>query len=162
ALKAVPGLKKLIAAAQAAAQSEAETAIPAGVAHYNKARLDWRETRSTLTSEMSRLEKAIIDTCDASEFPNAARDASRLFDYLAKLDDRLENALEALEQEQDGDAREKLKGPATAVLAEFKRELDTDFFKAVDGNNGFTPVNVRGAAITSLRKVEDALSQAAA
>lgn len=162
AMKAVPGLKKLIAEAQASTQTEAEAAVPAGVVHYYKARLDWRETRSTLNTEMTKLEKAIVDTCDPSEFPNVANDANRLFGYLEKLDGRLEAALEALEQEADDAKRETLKGQAAKVLAEYKQELNTDFFKAVDGDNGFTPVNVRGAAIASLRKVEDALNKAAA
>ena len=91
-----------------------------------------------------------------------ADDSKGLFSYLDKLDNRLEDALEALVQEPDGSKRQSLKGNAQKVLVEFQAELNTNpFFQAVDGGNGFKPVNVRSAAMASLGKVNDALSTAA-
>ncbi|MEO0766653.1 MAG: hypothetical protein AAFY75_11605 [Pseudomonadota bacterium] len=160
-MKAAPGLRKLIADAQAAEQTAAEQDIPAGVVPFVRARLDWIKTRGTLTAEMTKLQDAIVAACDAAEFPNISNDAKRLFTYLERLDGRLEDALEALVQEPDGDKREKLKADAARILAEYQAELNTDFFQAVDGNNGFKPVKVRSAAIASLGKVRSALSDAA-
>jgi hypothetical protein len=159
----VPRLQALIADAQNAEQTAAEKDIPAGVVPFVRARLDWIKTRTTLRSEMTKLQNEIVKICDAEEFPTMADDSKELFSYLDKLDHRLEDALEALVQEPDGTKRESLKGNARKVLGEFQSELDTNpFFQAVDGGNGFKPVNVRGAAIASLGKVSDALSAAAA
>lgn len=162
ALKAVPGLKKLIADAQTAEQTAAEQDIPTGVVPFVRARLDWVKTRTSLKAEMSKLQDAIIKTCDSTEFPTIGEDSKQLFGYLDTLDSRLEDALDALVQEPDGDKREKLKDNVRKLLNEFQSELDTPFFQAVDGGNGFKPVNVRGAAIASLGKVNEALSTSAA
>ena len=160
-MKAAPGLRKLIADAQAAEQTAAEQDIPAGVVPFVRARLDWSKTRTSLSAEMTKLQDAIIDSCDVDEFPDIASETKQLFAYLDKLDGRLEDALEALIQEPDGDEREKLKANAVKVMTEYLAELNTDFFQAVDGNNGFKPVKVRSAAIESLGKVRAALSEAA-
>ncbi|EEB82854.1 hypothetical protein [Roseobacter sp. GAI101] len=161
AMKAVPGLKKLIADAHAAEQTAAEKDIPAGVVPYVRARLDWSKTRISLNSELIKLQDSILAVCQGEEFPTIATDTKTLFTYLDTLDSRLEDALEALVQEPDGQKRELLKENARKVLSEFQSELDTPFFQTVDGKNGFKPVNVRGAAITSLGKVDEALRTAA-
>lgn len=161
ALKAVPGLKTLIAAAQSADQTAAEADIPAGVVPFVRARLEWIKTRSTLKSEMTKLQAEILAVCQGDAFPTIAKDSKTLFTYLDVLDTRLEDALEALVQEPDGAQREKLKDAARKVLSEYQSELNTPFFQAVDSNNGFKPVNVRGAAIATLGEVSAALSAAA-
>ena len=162
AMKAVPGLKKLIADAQNAEQTAAEKDIPAGVVPFVRARLDWIKTRAMLHSELTKLQNEIVKICDPEEFPTMADDSKGLFSYLDKLDNRLEDALEALVQEPDGSKRQSLKGSAQKVLVEYQSELNTNpFFQAVDGGNGFKPVNVCSAAMASLGKVNDALSTAA-
>lgn len=161
ALKAVPGLKKLIAEAQAAEQSAAEKDIPQGVVPFVRARLEWIKTRNTLKAEMSKLQAEILKVCEGDDFPTIANDSKALFTYLEALDSRLEDALEALVQEPDGDRREALKANARKVLSDYQGELDAPFFQAVDSGNGFKPVNVRGAAIASLANVNAALTAAA-
>ena len=161
AMKAVPGLKKLIADAEAAEQTAAEADVPQGVVPFVRARLEWIKTRTTLKSEMTKLQNEILAVCQGDEFPTIANDSKTLFTYLDTLDNRLEDALEALVQEPDGQQREKLKDNARKVLSEYQSELNTPFFQAVDGKNGFKPVNVRGAAVDTLKKVSDALSAAA-
>lgn len=162
AMKAVPGLNKLIADARAAEQTAAEQDIPSGVVPFVRARLEWVKTRMSLKSEMAKLQDAILSVCQGDEFPTIQADAQTLFDYLERLDNRLEDALEALVQEPDGAVREQMKADVRKVLNEYQSELDTPFFQAVDGNNGFKPVNVRGAAIASLANVNAALSENAA
>lgn len=161
AMKAVPGLKKLIAEAEAAERTEAEQNIPDGIVPFVRARLDWIKTRSTLKSELTKLQAEILKVCDGDEFPSIANDSKTLFTYLEALDSRLEDALEALVQEPDGTKREALKANASKILDEYLSELDTPFFKQVDSGNGFKTVNVRGAAIDTLKLVEGALKAAA-
>lgn len=161
AMKAVPGLKKLIAEAEAAERTEAEQNIPDGVVPFVRARLDWIKTRSTLKSELTKLQAEILKVCEGDEFPTIANDSKTLFTYLDALDSRLEDALEALVQEPDGTKREALKANASKILAEYLSELDTPFFKQVDSGNGFKAVNVRGAAIDTLKLVDGALKAAA-
>lgn len=160
-MTAAGGLKKLIAEAQAAEQTAAETDIPAGIVPFVRARLDWVKTRTSQKAELTKLQDAIVAACDADEFPDIANDSKQLFTYLDTLDGRLEDALDALVQEPDGAKRKKLKADAAKLLVEFQKELDTPFFQAVDGDNGFKPVNVRGAAMGSLGKVKDALTMSA-
>lgn len=161
AMKAVPGLKKLIADAEAEQLSAAEKDIPANVVPFVRARLDWVKTRSTLRAELTKLQDAIVSTCDDEEFPDIATASRQLFGYIENLDGRLEDALEALVQEPDGAKREKLKVAAAQLLVEFQKELDSPFFQVVDDGNGFRAVNVRGAAMESLGKVRAALTEAA-
>ncbi|WP_299733505.1 hypothetical protein [uncultured Tateyamaria sp.] len=161
AMKAVPGLKKLIAEAEADQLSAAEKDIPANVVPFVRARLDWVKTRSTLRAELTKLQDAIVSACDEEEFPDIANASDHLFSYIKNLDGRLENALEALVQEPDGEKREKLKADAAGLLAEFQTELDNPFFQIVDDGNGFKAVNIRAAAMESLGKVRAALTEAA-
>ncbi len=161
AMKAVPGLKKLIADAENAEKTEAEKDIPANVVPFVRARLEWIKTRATLKSELTKLQGEILAVCQGDDFPDISSESQALFSYLDVLDNRLEDALEALVQAPDGEQREKLKDNARKVLSEYQKELDTPFFQAVDSNNGFKPVNVRGAAVASLGKVNEALSAAA-
>ncbi|MEM6371395.1 MAG: hypothetical protein AAF727_01255 [Pseudomonadota bacterium] len=161
AMKAEPGLKKLIAQAEAAEQTDAEKDIPAGVVPYVRARLDWVKTRGSLKTELTKLQNAIVAACDPEEFPDIEGESKALFSYIDALDGRLEDALEALVEEPDGTKREALKAKAAKLLAEYQSELDTPFFKDVDSDNGFANVNVRGAAMDSLGKVRSALTAAA-
>ncbi|MEO0402591.1 MAG: hypothetical protein AAF214_09480 [Pseudomonadota bacterium] len=160
-MRVVPGLEKLIAQAEAAEQSDAEKDIPADIVPFVRARISWSKARTKLQSEMMKLENAILAACQGEEFAGMASDTKALFTYLETLDDRLEAALFALEAEPDGARRETLKGDARKVLGEYQTELQTPFFKDVDGNNGFASVSVTGTATTALAAVNDALSKAA-
>lgn len=160
-MKIAPGLDKLIAAAEAAEQSDAEKDIPADVVPFVQARLSWAKARNQLQSEMMKLENAILAVCQGEEFKGMANDTKALFTYLENLDDRLEGALEALVTAPDGDKRESLKTDARKVLGEYMSELDSPFFKDVDSNNGFASVNVRSTAANALAAVDSVLSKAA-
>ncbi|MEP1353523.1 MAG: hypothetical protein ABJX32_10000 [Tateyamaria sp.] len=158
ALKLVPGIEKLLADAEAAESSDAEKDIPTNVVPFVRARLGWIKARTSLRGEMGKLQNAIIAQCKGEEYEGIANDTKELFEYLEALDDKLENALEALVQEPDGDKRETLKKTARSVLSDFQAELETPFFKDVDGNNGFTNVSVRGTAQSALSAVNSALA----
>ena len=53
--------------------------------------------------------------------------------------------------------RRKLMQEARQIMADYRKVLDTDFFKAVD-QNGFANTNIRGAALASLQEVSTALA----
>ncbi len=158
ALKLVPGIEKLLADAEAAESSDAEKDIPTNIVPFVRARLGWIKARTSLRGEMGKLRNAIIAECQGEEYGGIADDTHELFEYLDALDDKLENALEALVQEPDGKKREDLKKKARSILSDFQAELETPFFKDVDGNNGFTTVSVRGTAIPALSAVNSALA----
>jgi len=158
ALKLVPGIEKLLADAEAAENSEAEKDIPTNIVPFVRARLGWIKARTSLRGELGKLQNAIISQCQGEEYEGIADDTKELFEYLDALDDKLENALEALVQEPDGKKREELKKKARSILSDFQAELETPFFKDVDGNNGFTTVSVRGTALPALSAVNSALA----
>ncbi|MEP5630798.1 MAG: hypothetical protein ABJP79_02830 [Tateyamaria sp.] len=131
------------------------------VTPIERARADWIKTRSDMRDEITKLQVEIVTVCQGDDFPNIANESKALISYLDAFDSRLERALEALAQETDAARRGKLSEAARSLIGTYQSELDTPFFQAVDAKNGFKPVNVRAAAITSLNKVQEALSAAA-
>ena len=158
ALAIAPDLAKLIRDAASATQTQAEGEIPKDIVPYVQSRLAWIKTREGLRSELARLKSAIDSALKAADLGDAVSETDKLFDYLDALDSRLENKLEEITVAPAGPARDKLKAEARTIIAEYRTNLDSEFFKDVDGNNGFVPVSVRGAAISSLSSVASALS----
>lgn len=162
AMKVVPALEKLLAEGEAAAQSEAEAAVPAGLVSFVKARHGWAKARQGLKSELMKLENAILSQLQGEAFAGIAQDTKALFGFIEGIDARLEQTLDDLTTEPDGGKRERLKQAARQVLMEYQGELSAPFFQDVDSNNGFAQVNVTGAATKALAEVEDALKQSVA
>lgn len=159
ALKIVPRLAELIKAAGAETQTEAEKEIPDNVVPFVKSRLMWIDTRKKLGDELGKLKSAIDSTLSGIEgMEDVAAQTGTLFDHINGLDNRLEDALEALVEAPDGEKREQLKKTARDIISDYESELDSDFFRDVDGNNGFTPVAVRSTAIDALKSVRSALA----
>jgi hypothetical protein len=80
-----------------------------------------------------------------------------LLDYIDELDASLEKTLTQLTQSAQGPEREKLKAEAIGIITLYRNTLDTDFFKAVDGN-GFTDTSIRSTALDALKGVEATLA----
>lgn len=158
ALALAPDLAQLIRDAAAATQTQAETEIPKDIVPYVQSRLAWIKTRGELRAELERLKAAIDKALTDADLADATSETDKLFSYIASLDGRLEDKLEEITVTPAGEKRDKLKADARKIIAEYRTELDSDFFKDVDGNNGFIPVSVRGAAITSLTSVAAALT----
>lgn len=158
ALAMAPELAQLIRDAANATQTQAEGEIPKDIVPYVQSRLAWIKTREGLRSELARLKSAIDAALRGADMGDAVSETDKLFGYLDVLDARLENKLEEITVAPAGPARDKLKAEARTIIAEYRTNLDSDFFKDVDGNNGFVPVSVRGAAISSLSSVASALS----
>jgi hypothetical protein len=108
---------------------------------------------------MERL-KSAMDTVllNIDGMEEAIAETGKLFTYLDALDNRLETTLEDLVTTPDGPERQALKAKARGIVAEYSAELDSDFFRDVDGDNGFAPVKIRAPAVAALQHVATALA----
>ncbi len=159
ALAIVPRLDKLLEAAKQATQKNSEKQIPEDVVPFVKSRISWIDTRRKLQGEIGKLKSAIDKSIGSIEgMEDVAKETGSLFKHLDNLDDRLEDALEALVEEPDGEARERKKNDVRSIISDYEAELDSDFFKDVDANNGFVSVSVRSTAVSALKSVSAALS----
>lgn len=158
ALAMAPDIAQLVRDAASAKGTNAENEIPKDIVPYVQSRLAWIKTRGELRAELSRLQAAIDKALKDADMAEATSETGRLFGYLAGLDERLEKKLEEITVAPAGPQRDKLKSEARGIIGEYRTELDSDFFKDVDSNNGFVSVSVRGAAISSLTSVASALT----
>ena len=162
ALAAAAKVADLLKAAQSAtttaAAADALENVPADVVPYVKSRLSWISTRESMRAELETL-KATIDevTADVEGLEAVSSQSAKLFEYLDTIDGRLENTLEKLVETADGPDREALKKQAHDLIAEYQKELDSDFFKDVD-NNGFTSTSIRATAKANLADMSKVLA----
>ena len=96
---------------------------------------------------------AIIIPADGKMNP-AARRASALAGHFKPFDARMGKALKALEA-QPGD--ERLHKAVAGLVQEYRKLLDTEFFRAVD-DNGFAKTGIRSALIRPLDQINQALA----
>lgn len=164
AISGAPALAQSIRAAEAATQIQDGTQtqdganIPADFL-FLKMRLVWVNTRAKLRAEIETLRSAMDATLSAIDgMEEAVSETGKLFTYIDALDTRLETTLEAIARTPDGPERQTLLAKARAVVAEYSRELDSDFFRDVDGDNGFAPVKVRAPAVAALLQISAALA----
>ncbi|MEM1431407.1 MAG: hypothetical protein AAGG09_18280 [Pseudomonadota bacterium] len=157
AIKIGERLKPLLEAAAKAKDTASE--IPKNVVAFQKSRVLWSKTRETMYSEMKKLEDSIKSMVSSDPELSAIGDnVGLLSDRLKPFDTRLEDILDAITNEADGEARERLKQEAIAKINEYKTELSSEFFQDVDSNNGFMGVSVRTAANNSLDSIAKVLA----
>ena len=137
---------------------ETKANMPDGLKPIHDAKVAWVSARDALKSEMTKLQKAILEVCQGEQFKGMDSTTGMLFSYLEALDGRLERALDAILNEADAEARKGLSSQAQGIVNEFKSELNEPFFQDVDGNNGFTDVKVTSTAAAALDQVETALA----
>jgi hypothetical protein len=128
--------------------------IPKDVVPFAKSRVAWANTRAQLRAELGKLKSAMdaaLANIDGME--GASSETGKLFSYLDTLDGRLEQTLDTLTNTPDGTDRQTLKAKARDIIAEYSAELDGDFFRDVDGDNGFAPVKLRGPAVSALQRI---------
>ncbi len=155
ALKLSSALEKLVPAGKAGSAGADVFKL------MSAARKIWTGARKTMSVEMKTLEGAILAACQDLDMPDLSGKIKGLQRHLSSLDSGLDAALAAIASEQDSAKRKPLVGAAEAQVAQVKSRLDTDFFRDLDGGNGFKPVNVRGEAMSALGRVEAALARAA-
>jgi hypothetical protein len=154
ALTQADGLTKMLREAQAVDARAIDADIPTDAVPFAKSRLVWSSTRVELRAQIGKLKSAMDATLANIEgMEEAVGETGKLFAYLDNLDGRLEDTLENLVGTPDGPARQTLKADARKIIAEYSTELDSDFFRDVDGDNGFAPVQVRGLAVSALQRI---------
>jgi len=158
--KAMAGLARVetMIAAGAEAPSAFAQDIADDVKPFAMSRLEWGKTRGTMREQLGILQSAIVAACNAAGGLDAVTsELDRLFDYVLKLDDRLETKLDQIVSTAAGDSREALKAEARTLLGEYKSELAKPFFADVDSKNGFANVAVASTARTALAEIERVL-----
>lgn len=156
ALTIAERLKPALDAAAKAAPAEAAPEVPKDVVPFQKSRVLWARTRSTMRSELGKLQSAIDAV--ARQHADLEIDSSELFDHLEVFDDTLEDILDRITTTPDGQEREALKKQAIAAIENYQAALSSGFFSDVDKNNGFAPVAITSTAVNSLSTISRVLS----
>ena len=137
---------------------EAPELSPEAAEAFDTSRLEWSRTRSGLQAELVKLKMAIdARTSGIDGLEDVSSNTEDLLDYIEELDTSLQDTLDVLAGTQDGVQRRKLMDEARRIMGDYRAILDTDFFKAVDGN-GFVSTAIRDTALTALGDVENALT----
>lgn len=147
-----PALEAVVGAAAASAAPE----VPKDTVAFQKSRVLWAKTRSTMRSELGKLQSAIDAVVAQNEGMEV--DTASLTDHLEPFDDALEDILDKITMTPDGKEREDLKKAAVAAIQAYQDALSTDFFADVDKNNGFASVAVTSTAVNSLSTISKVLS----
>ena len=157
--KAINVATRLKPALDEAAKGGAQGEIPKDVVAFQKSRILWIDTRKAMMAEMKKLEdeikKVVGDDPDMADVVNSV---SELSGRLSSFDKGLEETLEQITVTPEGEERTKLKSAASQIVQDYMRELESDFFKDVDSNNGFVTISVRGKAVQSLSAINKALA----
>ena len=158
AVAALTRAKPLLEAARASDGSDYAADVPDDVKPFAISRLKWKSTLSTIRSELKKLQASIKSVCGSDpELKPVADGVGELDEYLNRLDERLADKLDEVVNASPGDTRDALKAQARGILKEYQSELNSDFFKAVDAQNGFTNVAIASTANSALSKIESTL-----
>lgn len=140
-----------------AGQATAAPAVPDGIVVFQKSKLAWEKTRKQMQAEMRRLQKSIVDRCNALGLTEVAADTEELFHQLGTIDESLEDALDLVINAEHGPPRDAEKAKASRAIDRYLAHLNTPFFKDLDTGNGFASVQVVGPAIVTLQAVKKRL-----
>ena len=128
---------------------------------FTKSRLLWSKARDVLRAEMTKLGKAIVKDCKGDDFEGIDKAVNDLQAYLDPIDERLDDALDALIQESDPGRRAALRQNCIGAISAYRAELNTGIFNEIDDGNGFTSVKIKRTAISALAAVEKELEKEA-
>lgn len=157
ALKVLDTVERLVGEAVKSGPDPTE-GVPKDVVPFVKARLTWNKTRKKLNTELAKLEQAIIAVCGTPELAYVKSETGPLYDHIAELDERLEDALDAIANATEGDERETTKLTARALVGEYRTVLQEPFFQDIDTNNGFAKVSVTASATEALQMIEQTIA----
>ncbi|MEX0279119.1 MAG: hypothetical protein AB3N19_16480 [Ruegeria sp.] len=151
ALQTIPRIVELVKKLRNAQSFED---VSPEVQPFAKARATWQSARTVMNSEMQKLQSEIAKVCQGdTQFEKVLKNVPSLTKRTASLDDRLDKALVAVVKSEAGKPREKSKSEVIRILKDYRSMLDTDFFKHVDSNNGFTKVSVTKTARKALGEI---------
>lgn len=152
ALATLPDIVALIKKLRA--ENEASPVVSQDLKPFVQARLTWKSAIETMDAEIKKLQAEIAKFCqDDSQFESVIKNVPSLADYAAGLNKRLDNALEIVVKSEAGKPREKSKQAVINILKDYRKQLDSEFFKQVDGGNGFTKVMVATTARKALGEI---------
>ncbi|MCH2163565.1 MAG: hypothetical protein MK098_02785 [Marinovum sp.] len=139
------------------APKQAET--PASTEAVAASLKSWQATRSDLDKQMDQLISAIQTACSKDPaLTEAAKRAPTLMEHISKaFDTRLEKSLKSIVSAKDDVSRDTLEKEANNAINDYREALKSNFFADVD-SNGFTKVDITGAALKSLDEVSAALN----
>ena len=151
-------VEQMIAAGKNLKKTAFEQDQPLEIRPYAEARVNWNLTRGKLRTEIVRLQDSINKALADEGIDDDMPEVDALFGYIEKLDQRLEVKLGEIVNSDAGDTREKLKIEARSLIAEYNNELNSDFFKDVDDNNGFVQLAVASTARNVLNDLSKVLA----
>ena len=151
----------VVVAALKAAQSAPEAvqdAPPIGVVAFQSSRILWLGARSKMMDEArklgDRIASAGADDEDAADIAAAGRE---IVAKVERIDERLQEVLDALTVSAEGRARDTLKRQAATVVAEYEAMLAAAPFTLID-QNPFEPVSVAARARAALSAISRSLA----
>ncbi|MCF6233846.1 MAG: hypothetical protein L3J36_12240, partial [Rhodobacteraceae bacterium] len=155
ALGGLASIQGMLDAGRAAGDTAHLAEVPSDVRPFAISRIKWNDTRKTMMSEVTRLEKMIMNAVgDDEDFEMT----ERLTTKIEKLDTRLSDALDDIVNASEGDDRNTAKSAATEILDQYQRALNDPFFEDVDNNSGFGSVAVMSTAKKALGEIAKVLA----
>ncbi len=151
ALGTLDVLTRMVSAGPKARASEAPTAEPGpetktktGFVNYAKARLDWVSTRTKVSADLKKLEKAILEFYkDSPSFAVAKASTRKLDSVLQNLDETLADKLDQGLNAADDAARSAINKEAAAIIDNYVKYLTTDPLVTQLDDNPFVPLSVQ-------------------
>lgn len=150
-------VEQMIAEGATQGKSAQASEVAPEVKPLAEARLQWVSTRSTLVSELGKLEASIAKTLKAAGIEGDIQVEGALIKYIEELDARLEDAMDAVVN-APAEGREALKAKARGLVNDYQNVLQRDFFKDVDNSNGFETVAVTSTASAMLLQIATVLA----
>lgn len=158
AMAALVRVEEMIAAGKTQDKTAFEQDQPLEIRPYAEARINWNLTRGKLRTEIGRLQESISKALAAEGLDGELVMDDTLFSYIEKLDARLEAKLAEIVNSDPGQARDTLKSEARGLIAEYNDELNSDFFRDIDDNNGFVQLAVASTARDVLNDLSKVLA----
>lgn len=131
---------------------------PRGIVAFQKSRILWVGARDGMLAEARKLADAIAaqssDDEDADEITEAGK---AIVTQVERIDERLQDILDAITTTDDARKRETLKRQAAGVVAEYQAMLGSGIFAVID-QNPFAPVSVTARARAALGTIARTLA----
>jgi hypothetical protein len=131
---------------------------PKGVVAFQRSRVLWVGARQRMLAEAEALRDAIVAaSADDEDAADVAAAAEEILQDVARIDTRLQDALDAITNAEEGRARDALKQRAAGIVAEYRTLLGTGVLRMID-QNPFKPVSVAAGARLALDQIARTLA----
>ncbi|MDB6122864.1 MAG: hypothetical protein JWQ71_1857 [Pedosphaera sp.] len=150
--KKLDEVEKLLKAVPA---NQAPVSPKGSMVTYIQAKLDWRNVRIQVQSELQKVEQAVLDAC--KEQPNIGEIAGKvknLYSVLNTLDERLIDKLDDALKAQEPEKKDFADQQSRTLIKEYLGFINSDPLMAVIDDNPFAPVNVKGRLVATLTDLD--------